>query len=402
MRGALRGAAVALGVAWGATTVAQPTPEEAAIVQARAAALPLERGVEAVELYQPAETVRGAGPTVTPLPTAEPRRAGIDPEALAEAVRLAERHRSHALLVARHGRLVLERYWNGFDRQSRFSTASMHKGVLSLLVGVAVGEGRLAEDDPLARYLPEWRRDPRGRVRIAHLLDMASGLAWPPDAPRPPSPTSPNLRLMFAPDIRKVALEVPKAAEPGTVFAYSNTDSQLLAEALQSALAVRYARFLSERIWRPIGAADATLFLDRPGGSVHGLCCLQAAPMDWVRLGELVRRKGRWAGRQLVPASWIDRLARPSALNPNFSRQWWRGHPHAPQRRYGPAIALTVPAAEPFLAADVLFLDGSGGQRLYVIPSAGLVIVRIGAVALDWDDSQLPNILLRGLQPARG
>lgn len=376
---------------------AQQTPEEAAIVMRRMAALPFDRGVEAVEAYQPAEAVAGAGQRVRALPRGTPARAGLGEAAVAEAIALAEQQQSHALLVAVDGRLVVERYWNGFDRQSRFSTASMHKTVMALAMGAAIADGHLSESNPVGRQLSEWREDPRGRVTIAQLLEMASGLAFPPAPPGPPRPDNVNLRLMFAPDIRAVALEVPQAAPPGTVFAYSNIDSQLAGEALQAALPVRYARFLSERIWRPIGAADASLFLDREGGSAHWFCCLQAAAMDWVRLGELLRSNGRSKGRQLVPAEWIASMAAPSALNPNFGRHIWRGSPHAPARRYSQTIALTVPAKEPFLAEDVLFLDGAGGQRLYVIPSAGMVIVRIGRPAMEWDDSALPNILLRGL-----
>ncbi len=375
---------------------AEQTPGEAAIVMQRMAALPFDRGVEAVEAYQPAETVRGASALVRPLPRIAPARAGLSEAALAEAVALAERHESHALLVAKNGRLVLERYWNGFSRQSRFSTASMHKTVMALAMGAAIADGRLAEGDPVGRHLPEWRDDPRGQVTLAELLEMASGLAFPPAPPGPPRPDSVNLRLMFAPDIRKVALEVPQAAPPGTVFAYSNVDSQLAGEALQAALGMRYADYLSSRIWKPIGAADAALFLDREGGSAHWFCCLQASAMDWLRVGELLRKRGRVRGRQILPAQWVDAMARPSARNPNFGRQLWRGTPHAPVRRYSASIAMTVPAREPFRAEDVLFLDGAGGQRVYVIPSAGLVIVRIGRPAPAWDDSELPNILLAG------
>jgi CubicO group peptidase (beta-lactamase class C family) len=377
--------------------LAQQTPEEREVVLRRMAALPLERGVEAVEAYQPAETVPGARRGVRPLPRVSPLRAGIAPAALAEAEALAEQQQSHALLVAIDGRLVLERYWNGFSRQSRFSTASMHKGVMALAMGAAAAEGRIGLADPVGRHIAEWRQDPRGAVTIAQLLEMASGLAFPPAPPGPPRPDHANLRLMFAPDIRKVALEVPQAAPPGTVFAYSNTDSQLAGEALAAALPHRYARFLSERIWKPIGAADAALFLDREGGSAHWFCCLQASAMDWLRVGELIRKRGQANGRQILPAPWIDGMTAPSALNPNFGRQIWRGSPHAPVRRYAATIALTIPAQDPFLAEDVVFLDGAGGQRVYAIPSARMVIVRIGRPALAWDDSALPNILLRGL-----
>ncbi len=377
---------------------AGPAPaDEAAIILARARALPLERGVEAVEAYVPAETVRGG--SGRPLPARGPERAGFDPAALEKAALWAEARQSHALLVARDGRLVLERYWNGFGRDSRFSTASMMKAVMALAYGPAVAEGRIGLDDPVGRHLPEWREDPRGQIPIRRLLAMESGLAFPPQPPGPPSPASPTLRIMFAPDIRAVALGVPQDAPPGTRFAYSNYDSQLAGEALAAAVAPeRFADFLSRRIWKPLDAADASLFLDREGGSPHYFCCLQARAMDWVRVGELIRTRGRVRGRQLVPAAHVEAMTAPASTNPNFGLQLWRGSPHAPVRRYSATIALTVPAAEPFARDDVVFIDGAGGQRVYVIPSERLTIVRIGRAAPDWDDSALPNLVLAALR----
>ncbi len=358
----------------------------------RMAAFPRERGVEAVEAYMPAQTVRGG--KLRTLPTATAREAGIREAALAEAEALAQQSGSHALLVARNGHIVLERYWNGFGPQSRFSTASMHKAVLALAYGRAIQRHRISLTDPVGRFLPEWRADPRGNVQIGQLLAMASGLAFPPT---PPGPGAPSTRLFFADDIRAVALSTPQEVPPGTRFAYSNIDSQLAGEALNAATGGNYARFLSRELWAPLGAEDASLFLDRAGGSPHYFCCLQARPRDWLLVGELLREGGKVGKRQLIPADWVAAMTAPSALNPNFGKQVWRGSPHAPQRRYSASIAITIPAAEPFLAEDVVYIDGSGGQRVYAIPSKGLTIVRIGRPAMDWDDSKLPNIILRGL-----
>jgi hypothetical protein len=84
-------------------------------------------------------------------------------------------------------------------------------------------------------------------------------------------------------------------------------------------------------------------------------------------------------------------------MNPNFGMNFWRGSPHAPVRRYAKAVAMTVAAAKPFDRDDVVFIDGAGGQRVYVVPSAGLTIVRIGKPSLDWDDSELVNRVLAGV-----
>jgi CubicO group peptidase (beta-lactamase class C family) len=126
-----------------------------------------------------------------------------------------------------------------------------------------------------------------------------------------------------------------------------------------------------------------------------------ASAEDWLRVGRLILDRGRANGRQLVPADWIAQMTAPSAANPNYGWQVWRGHPHAPARRYGKSVRAVVPAAEPFARDDVFYLDGSAGQRVYVIPSERMVIVRIGAPSFDWDDSRLPNLLLAGVSRSK-
>jgi CubicO group peptidase (beta-lactamase class C family) len=354
------------------------------------AAFPVAQSVERADAYQPAETVKGAAGT----PLAVISDGAVAKAALDRAEAYAEARGSFAFIVAKDGNIVRERYWQNFGADSRFSTASMHKSVMALAYGPAVARGLIALDQPVSRYLPEWRNDPRGAITIEQLLTMSSGL----EAPFANTPDSLGMQLMFSNNIRAAALSFPQANPPGREFAYANVNSQLAGMALTRAVGGRYANWLSRTIWAPIGASDAALWLDRPGGTPHFFCCLQATARDWLRVGELIRNQGRAGSRQVVPADWIARMAAPSRLNPNYGLQIWRGAPHAAERRYSKSIPMTVKAAAPFAAEDVLFLDGAGGQRVYVIPSAGLTIVRIGKPAMDWDDSAMPNMVLEGLR----
>ena len=95
----------------------------------------------------------------------------------------------------------------------------------------------------------------------------------------------------------------------------------------------------------------------------------------------------------------------PSPLNPNYGFQTWLGTTYEPVRSYGEDVPIGVPHSEPFAAPDVIFFDGAGGQRVYVVPSHALVIVRAGAGGIDfekgqftWDDSILPNAIIRGIR----
>jgi CubicO group peptidase (beta-lactamase class C family) len=104
---------------------------------------------------------------------------------------------------------------------------------------------------------------------------------------------------------------LPAETAPG-VFNYNNANFQLagtaLGNALQGAGKGRYAAYLSQKIWCPLGNRDGQLWLEFNGGSPRYFAYLDAALRDWARVGELIRRKGEWQGRQLIPADWITAI----------------------------------------------------------------------------------------------
>ncbi len=319
---------------------------------------------------------------------------GISADALREAVAYAEQMESFALLIHHRGALVVERYWGGHGPDSRFDTASMHKSVMALLLGIAIEEGHIGSiDDPVGRYLVEWADEPRGEITLRQLATMSSGLLV--EAFRP-SPFSKGMQLVLGSNIDELALSLPLDEPPGSRFDYLNFSSQVLGIALTRAVGMRYAQYFSQRLWQPLGAPDAAVWLDREDGSPRIFCCLLASAPAWMHVGVLMLNEGRVDGRQVVPAEWLSAMTTPSAVNPNYGMQVWLGSPASGMRTYNRESTLEVPHSEPYLADDVVFLDGAGGQRVYVIPSAELVIVRIGKSRMDWDDAVLPNALLRG------
>lgn len=372
----------------GAAGADAPDAATAALL-ARRDATPFTTSVESPGRYTPAERVAGG--------RGRPFRAGggVAAKALSAAQAYADAQQSYALIVARHGRLVHEHYAPGFSRASRYATASMHKAVLALAFGDAIARRRISLSDPVARHLPELAGDPMGAVTIDALLRMTAGVGSPPA--RAGDVVTPSEQLMFGTDIRGAIRRFAVVLPPETEFAYQNISTQLAGLALQSAIGERYAAYLSRTLWAPIGAGDAALWLDRPGGDPHLFCCLQATARDWLRVGELLRNDGRVDGRQVVAADWVRTVVAPSPLNANFGMNVWRGTPYLPVRRYARTVAMTVASAAPFARDDVIFIDGAGGQRVYVVPSAGLTVVRIGKPSPTWDDSFLVNQLLAGL-----
>ena len=384
---ALIGSGLVLGVAGLLAYLADPWFWE------RLVTFPTADAVTAVEWYRPLEAVAGA--TRNEVHTATPERQSVARTAIAQAVAYGTQTKSVALLVWHQGALELEQYWPGYGPDSRTESGAMHATVLALLYGIAIDQGIIrSPEEPAATYLPEWRQDARARIRIRDLLQMASGLEIV--APSR-NPWNRALRLFLGGNSTALALDSLPVAEPATRFEYSEFDAEILGIILQRASGKRYARFLAQQLWTPLGAGPAGVWLDHGNGMARTFCGLQATARGWLEVGLLILNEGRSDTGQIVPAAWIKQMLTPSSANRNFGLQIWLGNALGGEREYNSATRVRVRQSEPFLAPDVVYLDDGGGQRVYIIPSQQLVIVRTGARRTDWDDARLPNAILRGV-----
>jgi CubicO group peptidase (beta-lactamase class C family) len=343
--------------------------------------------------YDPLETV--AGRFTAALPAAGPDENPFPAAALDEATSYAEQHDSDALVVAWRGKIVFERYWNEQQGDSLFAAHSMTKVLPAMLIGHAIADGDIASaDDPVANYIEEWDTPEKRSITIRHLLNMASGIQESYDF----SPRSLRMQRTMGTDIVYANLAVDVSGEPGQQFAHFNPNPQLLGIILERTTGQRFADYLSEKIWRPLGAHDAYVFVDQPGGMAHTDCCMWTAIRDWIRVGESLRNQGRFNGRQIIPAAWVAEMLEPSPAYANYGMQLWLGREYEEYRRYDPSTATFANYhSAPFAGPDVFFLDGLGKKRLYIVPSRELVILRAGPNSAEWDDARLPNLLISAL-----
>jgi CubicO group peptidase (beta-lactamase class C family) len=304
---------------------------------------------------------------------------------------------SYGFVVYSDGAIVHEHYAGSFDATTRAESASMHKSVQALLIGRAISEGKITSiDSPISTWLPEWSGDLRGTIKLRDLLQMASGLA---PVPFDLSPTGKTNAFLKGSDMASQVLDLQYKEQPGTVFEYFSQISELLTVILERASGEKYASYLSRELWQPLGAGDAFVALDRPGGLARTFASLLAQPEDWVRVGLLILNDGRVGATQLLPASWIEQMTNPSPANPNYGYQIWRASPYLAARAYSTSAPLfTVRAAEPFLASDMVYFDGAGARRVYISKINRLVIVKLGDTDNSWDDSWLPNAVIRALR----
>ncbi|MEP7244105.1 MAG: serine hydrolase domain-containing protein [Gammaproteobacteria bacterium] len=337
--------------------------------------------------YEPSEIIAGVdGPEP---PRVQPELEHLDAGALHAAADYAGARHTSALMVGRHGHIVFEQYWDGGGSDAVSNTDAFNATVAALMVGIAMGDHKIGlVAEPVANYVEEFRGDERQTITIADLLHGASGLE--PHAASN-SPWSAALRERFSTDIMASCLSHTLESRPGERWLPQICDAQLLARVVERATHERYASYISERLWKPLGAADAQLWRDSGQGNARADCCLRARRGDWMRIAELLVNDGRFEGEQVIPPGWVRQMLAPSKDNANFGSQVWLGLPFT--------AGQPGSASESYAADDTYLLKSAGKTRLWFVPSLGLSILRTGTNSesdTDWDDARVPNLIIRG------
>jgi CubicO group peptidase (beta-lactamase class C family) len=265
-------------------------------------------------LYEPRERVVGGNEA--PAPRVAPELESLDRKSLEAAAAYAGARDSSALIVSRHQHIVFEKYWNGTGFDTIEDGQSFARIVAVLATGVALSLHQIHwADEPVGDFVAQWRDDPRGAITVTQLSKMSSGLR----APKPSlNPWSASVRAALGPDILAADLAEPLVSKPGAVWAEQSADPQLLALVIEHATGMRYAQFVSQELWRRIGAGDGWLWLDRAGGTVHADCCMLARQGDWIRVAELLIQDGNYRGEEVIRPGWVARMLVPARGNASY------------------------------------------------------------------------------------
>ena len=278
------------------------------------------------------------------------------------------RNPTTGLLVARDDTILVERYQYGRNDRHRFTSWSMAKTVTSMLVGIAIAEGRIRSvDDPAAAYVPGLVGTEYGRTSLRDLLQMSSGVRFVENysGRDDVAQLARDTFLLRGPGgVEAVTRFNDRAVPAGTKFSYASVETQVLGLVLRNAVGRPVAEYLSEKIWRPIGAeADATWLVDQAGQEAT-YCCINAVLRDYARLGLLLAHDGNWRGRRIVPTAWIREATtvRPEQghLKPGVA---------TPFLGYGYQTWILPGDRRMFL------LSGVRGQAILIDPASRLVLV---------------------------
>jgi CubicO group peptidase (beta-lactamase class C family) len=300
----------------------------------------------------------------------------------------------HAVLVARAGRLVLERYDAGVDHawarslgEVCFGPETLHdlrsvtKSIVALLYGIALDRGLVAPPEaPLLEQFSEHRdlaADPqRARLTIDHALTMTLGIEWNEQVPYD-NPANSEIAMERAPDRIRFVLERPIVEEPGARWNYCGGAAALLATLIARGTGMPLQDFARENLLAPLGISVFE-WMAGQDGVASAASGLRLRPRDLLRIGELMLAQGWWGDRQIVPRAWLDRVIQPVLPTGDgliAGRHWYLGEGMVPAMPETP---------QPWFGAF-----GNGGQRLWIMPAMNLCTV-IMAGNYDTADQWVP------------
>lgn len=324
---------------------------------------------------------------------------GIDPVALKAASdwafdRESPQQVTLSLIVLHKGEIILERYADGVDMNTRTRTWSTAKSIASTLIGMLVDEGRLALDAPLEiEWLPDVgspNHDPRKKITLRHLLNMSSGL-YPVDSFGMEYATGSGLAYWAGASSVDGARSRAQIREPGSVWEYENYDTLLAVYAMKLALGdpATYAEFPRKALLDRIGMRNTLVSTDRFGDFIFSSQVYTNA-RDLARFGLLYLQGGTWHGERLISEKWIDFERTPAPATAH------RGN------RYGAQFWL-VPDDRDDVPKSAYSTAGNRGQYVVIVPSHDTVIVRRG---LDFgkqgfDQWDLTREVLKAIDPGR-
>ncbi|WP_019931756.1 serine hydrolase [Nocardia sp. BMG111209] len=321
----------------------------------------ISTAVAAPAVADPEPEVRCAVTSGRDLPRAAPEEAGFDSARLAGALALAGARNRLNVQIFRHGCLIGAGPLNDRTGDIAWNVWSVTKSVVSLIAGIAWDEGRLDLDAPIDRYLPPGLGDAAHRaITVENLLTETSGLrvAVVNEGITGIVPIEPNSAVQ--------ALGVPLDHPPGTTFAYSQRNVDLLSYVVELAIGEPLQRFAQRALFDPLGIGSGDYFWSRDrAGHTYGYAHLTIPPNDLAKLALLLGDDGRWGDARVVSGDYLALARRPSPANPCYGYLFWTG-----------AGCVEMPA---FLPPDSYEMSGLGMQNVFVIPSLDLTVMWTGA-----------------------
>ncbi len=319
------------------------------------------------------------------LPRSTPEAEGVSSAAISKVLDAfaASRHQMHSIMILRHGKVIAEGWWKPFSPSLVHTMYSCSKSFTATAIGFAVSEGKISLDDPVIKFFPDQLpavvSDNLKALRVRDLLSMSVGHEKEPPLliGEEGTPT----------DWVRVFLAHPVVYRPGTRFLYNSAATYMCSAIIQKVTGEKLIDYLQSRLWGPLGITGIDWETD-PKGINTGGWGLRLKTEDMARFGQCFLNRGRFNGKQVIPAEWVDTAS---------SRKIWQD-PTASEEKKATSDWLQGYCFQMWRGRHNTFrADGAFGQYIIMIPDADAVVV-ITSETGDMQDEQ--NILWENLLPA--
>ncbi|HKP16571.1 MAG TPA: serine hydrolase, partial [Gemmatimonadaceae bacterium] len=261
-------------------------------------------------------------PAQSALPRSTPEAQGISSAAIQSFVQAADTgiDGMNSFMLVRHGRVVAEGWWGPYDARTPHVLYSLSKSFTSTAVGLAIAEGKLSLDDEVTKFFPdEAPAQPSANLRamrVRDLLRMNTGHV-----------TEPRLFGQVDSSMRSATwvkrfFEHPVTYKPGTHFLYNSPATYMLSAIVQKVTGQRVLDYLQPRLFAPLDIARPT-WVQSPEGIDAGAYGLNVRTEDIAKFGQMYLQKGRWNGKQLIPAAWVEEATARQTSNGSSPRSDW-------------------------------------------------------------------------------
>ena len=305
--------------------------------------------------------------------------------------------RGFSFLVMQNGRITYENYANGDSADRIASIFSGTKGFWCVAAAAAVQDGILDFDEPVRDTISEWRSDPRkAEIRIRDLLNFTAGI----------EPVF-SLHGRSIGDRNEYSVRLRAVVPRGESFMYGPSQLQIFSEVLRRKLLPRHLtpeHYLSKRVLQPLGIGGVDFREDRKGNPLLA-SGFRLSARQWARLGELILGKGKYRGNQLVRSDLLAQCFRGTHINPMFGMGFWLNRAGPGSREVDVEQMLDVPWERQNwrdaclcqeAPRDMIAAIGSGYQRMFIVPSMNLVIVRQGQNDSRFSDAHFLRVIFGG------
>jgi CubicO group peptidase (beta-lactamase class C family) len=294
----------------------------------------------------------------------------------------------HSIVVVKKGKLVLEEYFYGHDRGNYTDITEATISITSALTGLAIDKHFIRNvNDKVYPYYSKLRPvtsveedSTKNKITIANLLTMSSGLAGSDMDMNSPGHRK---KMYKSPDWFKFSLDLPSMETPGVNFVYYTGNAMLVGGIIERASHLTIPQFSEKYLFKPLGIKDYYWDYTPRGEALTGTG-FYITSRELARLGQLYLNNGKWNGKQILSSSWIATSTGKQLQRTNgkyFGYFWW-------------LETLKVDGKD----VAVYFANGSGGNKLYVIPSLDAVVTVTGKIDTYKEElSILSNYLLPAL-----